>query len=376
MLTPARRRTGGGGRRRRASNGSCAHVGSRPGARGGVAGRVPREGLAGMSDRAFTFWALHRAAPGAVLDARHGGVDARAGARVVASRSDDRRERTARTAVRVDRDGRSRGSAVLHVGQAGTRGAALRTGMAKNKFVKLSDEELLERWRSRIETAKHDFHEVADGQHRFEQLVEVVNGNKRLEEIGGPFLNWIYGSHAHASVVAIRRHGDGDTNDLSLDTVLRRDEVGEGDDEMAARPEALTRSAFCKSWGLNTPHDKEMADLDFDRVPVGQTRDRPRVGLRRSVFDTRGYRSTRGRVAPNYQLGNANVTHRTERTVASVTIGDLHAAIKEQQTILQKCYGLLTHRSITGFTPVDQFDALECLTFPWLGGQNRAEDKA
>jgi hypothetical protein len=88
------------------------------------------------------------------------------------------------------------------------------------RIANLSDEELLERWRSRIETAKSDFYEVAEGQHRFEQLVEVVRGNSRLQEIGGPFLDWIFRSHAHASVVAVRRHADGLGNDLSLDTLL------------------------------------------------------------------------------------------------------------------------------------------------------------
>ncbi len=235
--------------------------------------------------------------------------------------------------------------------------------MTSKKLQDMTDEELRERWRGRLEQIKQDFNVIADGQQRFEHLVEIVNGNVRLQQTGGAVIEWIYRNHAYATVAAVRRHADGQTNDCSLETLLC---------EIAKYPHVINRGAFMAQWGTG-PDNGYMARRSFEQLTIKAGPDGPdsdHIDPEAVRADIQAIENATKRII---DWANRHVTHLSAWEVAPVTFAELRQAITELEGILRRYYALVTQKSVPDFAPVHQFDPDACFTFPWLGDAATAD---
>ena len=200
--------------------------------------------------------------------------------------------------------------------------------------------------------------ELAQHQRRFRELTAIVERNKRLQEIGGPFIDWIFLSHAQACAMAIRRQAKGQGGDDSLENFLN---------ELQVRSTLVTRAWYVGKWAPRGIEETAYAHDSFDsfglvrRATVRHDDDHlDPVGVAADLAALD--KATKAIV----KHASVRIAHLQRDARVHTTWGDLRAGVEGLFVVFAKYYRLLTLNVPVQIEPVEQYDALEVFTFPWI----------
>lgn len=187
----------------------------------------------------------------------------------------------------------------------------------------------------------------------------VARKNERLRETGGHVIDWMFGNYVLAAGMSFRRDLDRDSSTLGMLNLLY---------EIEERPTIVNRERYRLKWGVRQGDriERHACDDAFDtfepvRIPETPERDHMNPAI---------VSADRQRLLANTETVRLVVeqtfAHRARSKPEQVTWGDFHTALDALVEVFTKYYALLTQKTLVSIEPTAQYDAHECLTFPWL----------
>jgi hypothetical protein len=223
----------------------------------------------------------------------------------------------------------------------------------------LSAEEIYARWQERFERVRLELTFLFSIRRKFQQVEAMFQDNARLNAIGSQAWEWLLLLWGRDAVMAVRRELDDDTNTISLGTLL---------DEMAARPEILTRRRYMAHM---TGCDQMVVKSNDEAFTLfGVTRSA--TDRMDDYLDPAGIRADRNALdaaaKPVLDYANRMVAHRTPVEELAMSVADIHAALDAMEPVVKKYHVILSGSSLMSIEPMEVGDDWrEAFTFPWYG---------
>lgn len=157
--------------------------------------------------------------------------------------------------------------------------------------------------------------------------------------------------------MAVRRELDDDTNTISLGTLL---------DEMAERPDVLTRRRYLAFMPQDKPWLTESNDMAFTSRGVIRPTADPMddyIDPARIRHDRESLNATARSVL---EYANQIVAHRSPVKGLDLTVAEIHAALDAMEPVLKKYYVLMTGNALVQVEPANVGDGWrDVFAFPW-----------
>jgi len=235
--------------------------------------------------------------------------------------------------------------------------------MANRHLRGLTDDEIYARWQERFERVRLELTFLFSVRRKFRQVQAMFTDNKRLNAIGSQAWGWVLLLWGRDAVMAVRRELDDDTNTISLGTLL---------DEMAARPDVLTRRRYMAHM---TGCDETLIHLNDEaftkRGIIASASDRTGDHLDPAAIlaDRDGLV---GAASPVIKYANLMVAHRSPVEGLEMTVEDIHVALDAMQPVVKKYHVLLSGSALTAIEPTEVGDDWrEAFTFAWFDRPQR-----
>lgn len=218
------------------------------------------------------------------------------------------------------------------------------------------------RWRRQPEICYRQVQDLAVRRHLFVEFRFLVEANPRLAKADSTFFDWLVLNYSDAMAIGIRRQVDPHRDAVSLLRIL---------EEIAARPQLVSRTAFVARYRGQRPRNTELGRLEQDALrEIGHARFDEIVSKGRSSLSTADLRRDlrRLRVAEGKvrRFANRRVAHRDRRVVRSLpTFAELHTAVDGIAEIVIKYGELLGLDEPRKLVPVWQSDWKRVFRFAW-----------
>ena len=230
--------------------------------------------------------------------------------------------------------------------------------MATPKLKDLTDDDAFERWQERFDQIHKELMYLMTTRRKFEDIREMFNANTRLNAIGSQPYRWILGMWGRDAVIAVRRELDNDTNTICLGTLL---------DEMASRPEVLTRARYMAFMRKSEQFLIDLNDKAFTKRGVVKPTTDPSQDYMDPAVIKADRKSLDKAAKPVLEYANRLVAHRTPTIdKLEVTIKQINDAIDAIEPVFQKYHVIMTGSSLMRLEPYNQGDDWRrTFTFPW-----------
>ena len=234
--------------------------------------------------------------------------------------------------------------------------------MAQRNISGMSADELWADWRSGIEIIRDDVHELFSARKIFRDTADVFGGNPRLQEVGGYFWEWMRVSYASYVIMRIRRETDDQRNTVNLNQLLR---------EIESRPEVITRLTYQGMLGTDLAAGVvEANDEYFSRRWTTEATRRDPGDPGADYVDSSVVAADRTALQDAVEkvraIANRRVAHRTRVEVPELRFPEVDQAFDAIEKTLKDYYTLLQGAGLLQAEPVQQFNAQEVFTFPWI----------
>jgi hypothetical protein len=204
-----------------------------------------------------------------------------------------------------------------------------------------------------LEVVRKDVQELMLRHHVFEELQDIVRGNKRFETASGLFGEWLALSYVQSATVGVRRHLKSGDDSVSLRRCL---------EEIKQYPELVSRAFYLEffadspEWLTETSGHGYFDSIsnhgsDIDVAVV----DKQLVDLKAASGAIEHYVDRR-------------IAHYDKRGLAKPvpTFKDLEAALKALEALVIFYWTLLKGASLVGLTPAIQYHWQDVFEFAWV----------
>jgi len=223
----------------------------------------------------------------------------------------------------------------------------------------LSDDELVERWKSWLEHTKQEAYQFYSFRFKAENVNKMFVENKELQtEGGGSTFNWLVELHKTYCLTSIRRELEGGPHQNLVSFLYEVERFCE---------KVLTRKRFVT---LYSPHLAEVGipDKDFDRIP-GATCRFPKTSPDEDFISQESVRDSRDRLLtfaePVLEFMNWQVAHRTDAEPPTITWGKLYQTMNRIFDTYARFYFLLAGSVFVSRYPEPQYNWLQPFAIPW-----------
>src|SRR5438046_2962920 len=96
----------------------------------------------------------------------------------------------------------------------------------------MSPDEIFDGWMKDMVSIKNDIIELFSLRRTFRDVAEVVQNNRRLQEVGGHLWGWMVRNYASSVLIRVRRQVQGQKGTVDFDQLLNA---------IIKRPDALVR---------------------------------------------------------------------------------------------------------------------------------------